>query len=328
MGRWADQTEPDRREIAADPRKPKITPHKTALFEVPTSPSPSDTSGEAKGTAKSPYFVKVMPAPKSAEDRAHEIQDREEKKSADSWLVRWTASLFFATVGLILATVALGYFAFQQMRDMKHSIAVAKDAATAAKEQVQLSRNALINTERAIVFHSKTHAMAGIKGSTNEVIDWNFFAILENAGSTPTKWMQMHTNWYYFAGGIPDNFDFPDISDITERPFCVIGPKGTTLSGECVVPIDKIFATRNGAGQLFIWGWVEYDDIFEGTFRHRTEYCMEVKVPGIPTIHTAEGNPENFHLPFQYQGYRKHNGIDDECMLPLRTGSPKNPLQK
>ena len=27
--------EPDRREIAADPRKPKITPHKTALFEVP-----------------------------------------------------------------------------------------------------------------------------------------------------------------------------------------------------------------------------------------------------------------------------------------------------
>ena len=35
IGRWADQTEPDRREIAADPRKPKITPHKTALFEVP-----------------------------------------------------------------------------------------------------------------------------------------------------------------------------------------------------------------------------------------------------------------------------------------------------
>ena len=34
-GVWADQTEPDRREIAADPRKPKITPHKTALFEVP-----------------------------------------------------------------------------------------------------------------------------------------------------------------------------------------------------------------------------------------------------------------------------------------------------
>ena len=40
MGRWADQTEPDRREIAADPRKPKITPHKTALFEVPYSKSP------------------------------------------------------------------------------------------------------------------------------------------------------------------------------------------------------------------------------------------------------------------------------------------------
>ena len=39
MGRWADQTEPDRCEIAADPRKPKITPHKTALFKVPITRS-------------------------------------------------------------------------------------------------------------------------------------------------------------------------------------------------------------------------------------------------------------------------------------------------
>jgi predicted LPLAT superfamily acyltransferase len=67
-----------------------------------------------------------MPSPKSAEERAQEAEEREEKKSADRWLVRWTAALFAATVGLILATGVLGYFGLQQSRDMKASISAAE----------------------------------------------------------------------------------------------------------------------------------------------------------------------------------------------------------
>jgi hypothetical protein len=75
------------------------------------------------GSAQSPFFVQVTPSPKSAEERSQEAEEREEKKSADRWLVRWTAALFAATVGLILATGVLGYFGLQQSRDMKASIA-------------------------------------------------------------------------------------------------------------------------------------------------------------------------------------------------------------
>jgi hypothetical protein len=90
---------------------------------------------EPKGTPEAPFFVEVIPAPKSAKEHDQEAEDREEKKSADQWLVRWTAALFFATSGLILATGGLGYFAFRQMRDMKESIAAAKKSADAARTQ-------------------------------------------------------------------------------------------------------------------------------------------------------------------------------------------------
>jgi hypothetical protein len=55
---------------------------------------------------------------------------------------------------------------------MQDSISVAKDAAVAARDQVELSRHALINVQRAMIVATKTHAVAGIKGSTGEVIDW------------------------------------------------------------------------------------------------------------------------------------------------------------
>src|ERR1700719_288896 len=83
------------------------------LYVVPALESPGQTyhddrhqrtAAEPRGTADAPFFVQVVPSPKSAEERAQEAEDRQEKKSADRWLVRWTAALFAATVGLILAT--------------------------------------------------------------------------------------------------------------------------------------------------------------------------------------------------------------------------------
>jgi hypothetical protein len=37
-------------------------------------------------------------------------------------------------------------------------------------------------------------------------------------------------------------------------------------------------AVANGQAQLFLFGWVEYDDIFPDTMRHRLEYCYEVRI--------------------------------------------------
>jgi hypothetical protein len=100
------------------------------------------------GSPQSPFSVQVIPAPKSAEERAQEAEDREEKKSADRWLVRWTAALFIATAGLIVATGVLGYFAYRQLRDMKDSIAAATDSAKQARRSADVAERTLALTTR------------------------------------------------------------------------------------------------------------------------------------------------------------------------------------
>jgi len=77
-----------------------------------------------------------------------------------------------------------------------------------------------------------------------------------------------------------------------------LGPKGTTLLDAVEIPISSIAAQR-----VFIWGWADYDDIFDATPRHRTEFCCRVVV--IPQ------NPAQMMVRFET--YRMHNGYDDDC---------------
>ena len=117
----------------------EVSAQKTSYTDQPEQ----HRATEPRGTPAAPFFVEVVPTPKSAGELAQEAEDRDEKKSADRWLVRWTASLFFATIGLIVATASLGYFAFRQMRDMKESIAAAKQAADAALIQANVAASSL-----------------------------------------------------------------------------------------------------------------------------------------------------------------------------------------
>ncbi|WP_316229591.1 hypothetical protein [Bradyrhizobium sp. SZCCHNR1070] len=128
-----------------------LTPSERVEYRETSQASAHGTQNQPNGTVQSPYFVQVIPAPKSAQERADEAQDREEKKSSDWWLVRWTFALFAATIGLILATAVLGYFGWRQSRDMQDSIAVANRSATAAER-------ALIDLERPWLFvHLSPH---------------------------------------------------------------------------------------------------------------------------------------------------------------------------
>jgi hypothetical protein len=96
---------------------------------VPVS-SETATKSDAKpdGSAQAPLSVQIIRSFDSAEKRADEAQERQEKRESDAALVAWTKVLAFATIGLIAATAILGYFGLQQSRDMKDSIAVANRA--------------------------------------------------------------------------------------------------------------------------------------------------------------------------------------------------------
>jgi hypothetical protein len=62
---------------------------------------------EPRGSADAPFFVQVVPAPKTAEERAQEAQDRQEKSSTDWWLMVFTGAVALFTLMLVGATALL-----------------------------------------------------------------------------------------------------------------------------------------------------------------------------------------------------------------------------
>ncbi len=108
-------------------------------IEYREAPQATAQSPQAQpnGSAQAPFFVQVIPAGKSTQERTEEAQDREEKKSSDRWLVRWTLALFLATVGLIVATGALGYFAYATIRETRR-IGVAQVRAYVSIKEVRV----------------------------------------------------------------------------------------------------------------------------------------------------------------------------------------------
>jgi hypothetical protein len=162
----------------------------SARIEYRDSPQsgPQGPQAQPSGSANAPFFVQVIPTPKSAEERTQEAEDREEKKSADKWLVRWTFALFAATMGLIFATGVLGYFANQQARDMKASVAAAEEAAKAAKA----SADALPIIEGAYVYPviAKDNIAESLSASQRPEVGTNRLQVMyyfKNFGRTPAN---------------------------------------------------------------------------------------------------------------------------------------------
>lgn len=89
----------------------------------------------------------------------------------------------------------------------------------------------------------------------------------------------------------------PPVSPIYNRNWHLV-PKAPLFLDAVEIPISSIAAHR-----VFIWGWADYDDIFDATPRHRTEFCCRVVV--IPQ------NPAQMMVRFET--YRMHNGYDDDC---------------
>lgn len=257
-----------------------------------------------------PIVVNVLPPQKTDSEVEDERQERKEKAELDRRLVALTADLalftvglFAATAALVLATAALAYYAFKQSRDMKTSIKISEEAATTSRQQVKLSREALISTERAFVFVQNVESLWTADKATEAITKWTFFAVWKNSGKTPTRRLTSNINFWVGenAGPIPADFDFPDYS-ASQRS--MIGP-GAIMHGDRLdITVDQLQKIRAGTGHAYIWGWAEYNDVFDGTDRHRLEFCFEIRVIGNPSYKEG-GFGFALHGPF--------NGYDEDC---------------
>jgi hypothetical protein len=273
--------------------------------------------GQPSGSHASPFFVQVIPTPKTAEERAQEAEDREEKKAAERDLVRWTLALFLATVGLILATSVLGYFGFHQARDMKDSISVARGSANAAGRSADVAEQSLVSTQRAFVFMRGFNGIA-LTDQEQKVAIWKIWPVWENSGTTPSRQLFNHVSWMPIEGDIPADFSFPDIWSpgiSTEQTRLFLGPKASINGQSVAIPIGHLLEVVAGKKRVFVWGWAEYDDVFPHTPPHRTEFCIELIVVSDPEV-------ANFnHLSAAL--YTRHNGAEEECHHTARPAAKR-----
>lgn len=237
---------------------------------------------------------------------------RANQMEEETWW-RWATADPVAAFTLLLALVALGQAGLfvWQLRYMLRGIVdagvaakAATKAANAAVEQVAITRNGTATTERAYVFCERIESTPTFKPKTEEVVRWGFRYILKNSGKTPTQYAIMNVNqWHGIKiGDLPNDFRYPDYGN---RDRISIGPDATMHSTTFDLTVEQLQMIRDGDSRLYIWGWVEYNDIFDGTERHRSELCFEIMVVGNPIYNTPEA--------FRYRRHGPFNGIDDEC---------------
>lgn len=126
-------------------------------------------------------------------------------------------------------------------------------------------------------------------------------AVLENGGQTPTRKAYVGINHALRDAELPGNFDFPD--GMTEP--AAIGAKGIFGTPGVFVPMADVQQVSAKTKKLYIWGWIDYDDVFDDTSRHRTEFCFDV---------TADEMPDRGQTYMRFPAHGRYNGTDGDCV--------------
>ena len=306
-------------------RTQRAQPPQPAQPVQPVEPAPSPPSAPAapvidqRGTEQMPLSVKVIPSSKSAEETAREERERQEKSAADKRLADETERLadeaenlgtvtrWLAGLVLLLLVAALGQIAlfWQQLRLMRQATEDAAGTARAAQASADNAEKTLITTQRAFVYPksiSKEWFGARRLKEAGEIVEWVFTPEWENSGTTPTKKGLSHVSWKRFPKGSgPETIQFGDQwvpGSRREHSRIFVAPK-STVSGR---PVSISAHDLRSGDPCFVWGWFEYDDIFDT--RHRSEFCVELELRSGPS---TDPNAVAFRF------YRLHNGVDDEC---------------
>jgi hypothetical protein len=179
---------------------------------------------------------------------------------------------------------------------------LAESAFESARFLIPEIRSAMIESNRAFVFVKNIeHRFIG-KKTTHTITGWNFFTQWENGGNTPAKNRTAHVNWDVFEQPIEFNFEFPDLSDVVSGGG-MIGPKAI-MHSHTEIPVEIFDKTRTGAAHVYMWGWTDYNDIFQQAKRHRTEFCVEIIAHGDVRTETCQ-------FSFAQQG--RHPGFRSEA---------------
>ena len=204
-----------------------------------------------------------------------------------------------------------------QSKDMQASIRAATDSANAAITSNQI---AMINAERQLrayvtvqEINMVKHRLADRVGTYNAdaipgtVHTYRFSVILKNGGMTPAINARMNISHNRFNNEMPADFHFPDSTNFGNA---LIGPQLTWHTPSITIPASELATPLVGAFH-YLWGWIEYDDIFSSTTRHRTEFCFRIECDRL--------QPTN-EFWVSFAPHARFNAADGDCLRPIDPG--------
>jgi hypothetical protein len=209
------------------------------------------------------------------------------------------ANAIIALFTIVLAGSTIGlWFSTEQLWK------VSNDTLDHAEKTAQRELRAYVHL-KDVKFTPRHHrATIGAHGPVQGAIHtMQLGVILENSGHTPTRKTLMNINHSLRTDGLPITFDYPSG---TKTELAMIGPHSGVFAPIINLPAADIVKLVAASHRLFVWGWVDYDDVFPDTSRHRTEFCLEV-IPdrGMPIT------DENTTL--RSENWGPFNGADGDC---------------
>jgi hypothetical protein len=246
--------------------------------------------------AAEPDHYKVKCDRPKDHDAADLCEQRRMAKAAEDavWWAEFQTKLGIAGfVSVLCSLVFTGWAAF-----------AAGEAAKAAKASTEISREALISTERAFAFMERinsTPVQANFIDSYT-VSEWHLQPQWRNTGKTATVRAVNCINVWNGPSGIADGpeaeaFTYPDYGSAE----AIMLAPGAEMHGLLIkIPVDQLREVRAETRRIFVWGWIEYDDVFAETARHRSQFCMKLEVIGDPA---QKGEPFKYRLHGPFNGF-------------------------
>ena len=250
------------------------------------------------------------------------------RKGMEDPIALFTAVLTLSTTLLWVETFRLRRGADKQQRaderarakDARRtvmSLVIARRSANAAQTSADATIESNIRagrewtqTHRAFVSLKALHINPAKHPGFDKVFSWRIMAEWQNNGPTTTKRGKSWINWA-FVEGYPQIFhDIADSNPVATNPTVHIGPQGVAGSTPKSILTMHLVNAKRGNGNIFVWGWFEYNDVFTSSDRHRTEFCYLLGI---------DGNPNDSDCHITRHIYGGHNGADDECQHQPKT---------
>ncbi|MEQ9519471.1 MAG: hypothetical protein RLN89_08525 [Parvibaculum sp.] len=173
-----------------------------------------------------------------------------------------------------------------------------------ALDALNVTKKSFQTQLRAYVFPSGTTALPYKSLGTGRIDSWLIHFNFKNSGPTPTLNASGMLNWrlQWSKEDLPPEFGYPDEEPAVNWHYA---PFEEQNAGPVKLEISAAIDAWKKQMRIFVWGWIEYNDVFPETERHRTEFSGELFV-------TADPTSDAFNC-FIFQPSGPFNGHDDTC---------------